>query len=137
MEPAICTDRGGNIMGLNRLGNNTAGLIDNLAYQSETVTRPDYINPGSVTRISSNKLLSVSDAAPGTEGMPTGVTAYTYDGDGNLDTEEDNKYIWCVSGKLARVENKNNSTDVKVRYLYVVLGIYVVRSSGDSDFTSL
>jgi len=60
------------------------GLIDKLTYDYSYTTRKDYLNPTLPDKIVpiSNKLNKVTDAATGTEGMPTGETAYTYDGMG-------------------------------------------------------
>ena len=120
-------DRGGNLKSLNRIGDGIH-LIDKLQYTyQDAVLRPNYLNGGTISMPSSNQLKKVKDnsddpvLAEREKGLPTALQEYNYDGDGNLEFDNENQYIWSVSGKLAEVKEKTTAT-VKVKYLYDAMG---------------
>lgn len=115
-------DKNGNLENLTCYDGSSGGaLIDDLTY-NYSKNNPDPAHSG-YDRIIRNRLLSVSDAESGTDGLPSGqgTDNYEYDNIGNLMADEQEEIAevkWLVTGKVKEVVHTSSSNHPDVEYRY-------------------
>ncbi|MDQ3142273.1 MAG: hypothetical protein M3Q56_08505, partial [Bacteroidota bacterium] len=129
---AFLYDRNGNIMGVERHGNNTGGTqwMDDFTYKYYDQSGSIISYSGSMPLDATNKLAYVDDGTSSSNyttdiDNQTSVSNYEYDGIGNLisdESEEILKIDWLANGKIKSITRISTSTKSDLEFVYNAMG---------------
>lgn len=144
-------DRNGNILSVQRNGNNTGGTqaMDDFTYyyydNTGGLTNSPTYPSGGLPLNATNKLAYVEDAITSTNyttdiddqtGLGSPGYNYTYDGNGNLITdasEEISNIAWYANGKIKSITRTSTSTKSDLEFIYDASGNRIVKITKPRD----